>query len=81
MDSLLIIRLSLETRAPCQHFTAVGRVKNGEVYQFDMGSGFMPYRLDIDFSSCRDVAILPLLDQLSFTKDKKIGQTVSLRAF
>ena len=64
-------RLSLETREPYQHFTAVGRVKTGEVYQFDMGNGFMPYRLDVDFLSCRDVPILPLLDKLSFTKDKK----------
>ena len=64
-------RRSLETREPYQHFTAVGRVKTGEVYRFDMGSGFMPYRLDVDFSSCRDVPILPLLDKLSFTKDKK----------
>ncbi len=36
-----------------------------------MGGGFKPYRLDVDFSPCRDVPILSLLDKLSFTKDKK----------
>ena len=64
-------RLSLETREPYRQFTAIGRVTTGEIYQFDMGNGFMPYRLDVDFSSCRDVPILPFLDKLSFTKDKK----------
>lgn len=64
-------RLSLESREPYQHFTAAGKVKTGEVYQYDMGNGFMPYRLDIDFASAREVSILPLLDKLSFTKDKK----------
>ena len=64
-------RLSLESREPYQHFTAVGRVKTGEVYQYDMGNGFVPYRLKVDFASAREVPILPLLDKLSFTAGKK----------
>lgn len=64
-------RLSLESREPYQHFTAVGRVKTGEAYQYDMGNGFVPYRLNVDFAPCREVSIIPLLDKLSFTKDKK----------
>ena len=64
-------RLSLENRQPYQHFTAVGRVKTGEVYQYDMGDGFAPYRLDVEYAAARAVSILPLLDKLSFTKDRK----------
>ena len=63
--------LSLETCEPYQHFTAIGKVKTGEVYQYDMGNGFMPYRLDVDFAACREVSILQLLDKLSFTQGKK----------
>lgn len=64
-------RLSLKNREPYQHFTAIGRVKTGEVYQYDMGNGFVPYRTDVDFAPCHEISILPLLDKLSFTKDKK----------
>ena len=32
---------------PCQEFTAFGEVVGQEVYQFDMGNGFVPYRRDI----------------------------------
>ena len=64
-------RLSLENRQPYQHFTAAGRVKNGEVYQYDMGNGFAPYRLDVEYATARAVSILPLLDKLTFTKDRK----------
>lgn len=64
-------RISLESREPCRRFTAVGKVKTDDIYQFDMGNGFIPYHLDIDFKPCREVSILPLLDKLSFTKNKK----------
>jgi hypothetical protein len=39
-------RLELESKEPCQRFTAIGRVSTGEVYQHDMGIGFVPYRVD-----------------------------------
>lgn len=64
-------RLSLQDRQPYQYFTAIGKVTTGEVYQYDTGNGFMPYRLDVDFAACREVSILPLLDKLSFTQGKK----------
>jgi hypothetical protein len=55
---------------PCQMFTAIGIVKSGEVYQADMGDDFRPFRIDIRFLNANEVPIKPLLEKLSFIKDK-----------
>jgi hypothetical protein len=54
-----------------QAFTAIGTVKDGEAYPFDMGGGFVPTRRDIAFGKAHDAPIKPLLDRLSFTKGRK----------
>jgi hypothetical protein len=64
-------RLELESREPLQCFTAIGRVKTGEVYQHELGSGFSPYRVDVDFLACREVSIASLFERLSFVPDKR----------
>jgi len=56
---------------PVQAFTAIGTVKEGEAYPFDMGGGFVPTRRDIAFGKAHDAPIKPLLDRLSFTKGRK----------
>ena len=63
-------KLEFKGQARCQAFTAIGQVKNELIYQCDMGSGFVPHRRDIIFSEAKEVAIQPLLGQLSFIKDK-----------
>jgi predicted RNA-binding protein len=50
---------------------AIGRVRNGEVYQHDMGDGFKPFRRAVDFQPCREISILPLIGELSFIQDKQ----------
>lgn len=64
-------RQSLSTAESCQSFTAIGRIAGDEVYQFDEGEGFLPYRLEVDFELCSEASILPLIDRLSFIEDKK----------
>jgi hypothetical protein len=64
-------RLELDSPTPCQCFTAIGRVKTGELYQHDMGNGFVPYRVDVDFLDGRDASIGPLIERLAFIKDKR----------
>lgn len=56
---------------PCQCFTAHGTVRDEAVYQADMGDGFEPWRRNIDFLPGVDVPIMPLIEQLSFIKNKK----------
>ncbi len=58
-------------KSPCQQFTAIGEVIGEEVYQFTMSPDFTPFRRDIKFISTQDAAIQPLLDKLSFIKNKK----------
>ena len=53
-----------------QMFTAIGIVKSGEVYQGDMGDDFHPYRMDVTFLHAKETPIQPLLDKLSFIKDR-----------
>ncbi len=54
----------------CQQFTAIGEVVGSEVYPFEMFPGFVPHRKDIHFFSARDISIRPLIERLSFIKDK-----------
>ena len=54
-----------------QGFTAIGTVKRGEPYAFDMGGGFVPTRRDVAFADAQDAPIQPLLDRLSFTIGRK----------
>ena len=54
---------------PLQAFTAIGPVRTGEVYQADMGGGFLPFRVDVDWLPCDEAPIRPLLPRLSFIRD------------
>ncbi len=61
---------SFSWKNPLQAFTAVGTIKNDEIYQFEMNSNFIPWRKDIDFEKCKEVGIRPLIDDLEFITDK-----------
>ncbi|EFR0233231.1 EVE domain-containing protein [Salmonella enterica] len=50
-----------------QVFTAIGIVKAGEPYQFDMGGGFCPFRRDVSWLHANESPIRPLLDVLEFS--------------
>lgn len=54
-----------------QAFTAIGQVLEGEAYRFDMGDEFTPYRRDVRFVAAQEAPIRPLLDHLSFIKNKQ----------
>ena len=55
----------------CQEFTAIGKVKDDEIYQFQMSPDFCPSRRNIEFIQSRDISILPLIDELDFIQNKK----------
>lgn len=55
-------------KEPLQAFTAIGTVRAGEPYLFDMGGGFVPYRRDIDWQpQATAIPIRPLLPLLEVT--------------
>ncbi|MCQ9636859.1 EVE domain-containing protein [Chryseobacterium sp. WG23] len=55
----------------CQEFTALGKVMDDEIYQFQVSEGFCPSRRTIEFSKSEDTSILPLIDNLDFIQNKK----------
>lgn len=63
--------LTMGGREKCQAFIAIGRVRDGVPYRFDMGGGFHPWRRDVDYVPAREAPILPLLDQLAFVEDRQ----------
>lgn len=63
--------LTFEGKDPCQSFTAIGKIGSGDAYTFAMRQDFIPWRRDVSFLKCREAPIEPLLNSLSFIKDKK----------
>ncbi len=55
----------------CQEFTALGKVLDDEVCQFQASEDFCPSRRNIEFSPCLDTSILPIIEELDFIKNKK----------
>ncbi|PIF46332.1 EVE domain-containing protein [Chryseobacterium sp. 52] len=55
----------------CQEFTAVGKVLDDEIYQFQVSGDFCPSRRNIEFLPCKDISILPLIDDLDCIQNKK----------
>lgn len=56
---------------PCQQFTAIGRVRDEQIYQFQVSADFCPSRRNIDFLPSKDLSILPLIPELDFIPNKK----------
>lgn len=63
-------RTSYPGGEPLQAFTAIGSVTTGAVYQVEITPEFKPYRVDVEFASCRETPIKPLIERLSFIKNK-----------
>lgn len=55
----------------CQAFTAIGRVKDEEVYAFQMSENFCPFRRNIIFVDCEETPIADLIELLEFIPNKK----------
>jgi predicted RNA-binding protein len=55
---------------PCQKFTALGEVVGKEPYDFAMAPGFVPYRRDVRFVATEEIDIRPLIEHLSFIRNK-----------
>jgi EVE domain len=59
------------SKRPYRYFTALGEICDKEPYQGDMGPDFKPFRRDVAWHKTDEVAITPLLQSLSFSKDNK----------
>jgi hypothetical protein len=63
-------RMSYPAGEPLQCFTAIGTVDTGEVYQVAMSDDFKPWRVDVTFAESREAPIRPLVERLSFIRNK-----------
>ena len=67
-------RESYPDGAPLQAFTALGFIRTGQVYAYDMTAdgvpGFVPWRIDVDYVDTQITSIRPLITQLDFITDK-----------
>lgn len=63
-------KLEYDQPEKLQCFTAIGKIADENIYQSDMGGGFVPFRRNVSFLPAQDVSILPLIDELTFIKDK-----------
>ncbi len=64
-------KITMQNSEPYQKFTAIGVIKDDEVYQVDMGNGFKPFRRNIEYFEVKHLDIRPLISDLSFIKNKK----------
>lgn len=59
---------------PLQAFTALGFIRTGRVYPYDMTAdgvaGFVPWRIDVDYRPVQSKPIKPLIADLAFITDK-----------
>lgn len=55
---------------PLQAFTAIGRIREGAIFQAEHGE-FKPFRRAVDYLPARDAPIRPLLPELSFIRSKQ----------
>lgn len=58
---------TFQGRDPLRAFTAIGVVRSGEPYPFDMGAGFRPFRRDVDWLSARAAPMAALVRELDLS--------------
>ena len=63
-------KLEFDKPQKLQCFTAICKIVDENIYQHDMGEGFVPFRRNVMFVPSQDVSIRPLIDDLSFIRDK-----------
>lgn len=63
-------KLEYDKPQKLQCFTAICKLVDENIYQHDMGEGFVPFRRRVTFLPAHEVSILPLINDLTFIKDK-----------
>lgn len=59
-------------------FTAIGRVREGDPYQFEMGGGFCPLRRNVVWAASEETPIATFLGRLDFTAARNWGYQLRL---
>ena len=56
----------------CQKFTAIGKIKDNDIFQVKLTETFSPFRRRVEYyRECRELPVENLIPALSFIKNKK----------
>ena len=64
-------KISYTGNEPLKAFTAIGQIKDEELYQHKMSDDFIPYRRNVTYYHYEETPITPLINDLDFIEDKK----------
>ncbi|MBK0381914.1 EVE domain-containing protein [Pedobacter sp. SD-b] len=64
-------KVKYDVDKPYQKFTAAGQVYDDKPYQTQVNENFKPWRRKVKYSDIEELEIKPLIQQLSFIKNKK----------
>jgi hypothetical protein len=56
----------------CQRFTAIGKIKDNDIFQVKLNETFSPFRRKVEYyHECKEILIEDLIPALSFIRNKK----------
>jgi hypothetical protein len=61
---------------PLRAFTALGRIEDEDVFAFDMGGGFVPFRRRVSYVRAREVPLAALKDRLDLCAQPSWGMAL-----
>ena len=64
-------KVALDSSEKLQAFTALGQISDDTPYQVEMSPTFKPFRRKVIYEKYKEVSIVPLIEKLSFIKNKK----------
>ncbi len=74
-------KTELQGGEPLREFTAIGQILDRAPYIVEMSECFMPTRRDVNYATCSETPIHPLLEKLSFSKENKSWGMIMRRGF
>ena len=57
-------------------FTAIGEVADDDVFQYDMGGGFVPFRRRVRYTAAREIPLAVLKEQLDLCAQPNWGMAL-----
>jgi hypothetical protein len=66
-------KVAMDSPEACKCFTALGKIKNGKVYQVEMTPDFHPFRIDVEYTPSCEISLAHVFDQLELTKSRSWG--------
>ncbi|HUQ84779.1 MAG TPA: EVE domain-containing protein [Candidatus Limnocylindrales bacterium] len=64
-------KIALDSKIPLKAFTALGQMRDDDIYQVEESPTFKPFRRKVKYEKVKDAPITPLIEKLIFIKNKK----------